>query len=36
MLQTVENGIGGGTFHSIYRHPKSNKKYMRDYGKNFL
>ena len=34
ILLMVENGIGGGICHSIYRNAKANKRYMEDYGKN--
>ena len=30
----VEKCIRGGIYHSIYRYPKTNKKYMKDYDKN--
>ena len=34
MLVMLEKGIRGGICHAIYRYPKGNKKYMRDYDKN--
>ena len=34
MLLMVEKGIRGGICHSIYRYPKANNKYMKDYDKN--
>ena len=34
MLLMVEEGITGGTCHSIYRYPKANNKYMKDHNKN--
>ena len=34
MLLTVEKGIIGGKFHSIYRYEKANNKYMKDYDEN--
>ena len=30
----VEEGIRGGTCHSIHRHAKTNNKYMKNYDKN--
>ena len=34
MLLMVKKSIGGGIYHSIYRHAKANNKYMKDYDKN--
>ena len=34
MLLMVENGIRGGTCHSINRYAKANNKYMKDYDNN--
>ena len=34
MLLMVEEGIRGGICHSIHRHAKANKKYMKNYNKN--
>ena len=34
MLLIVEKGIRGGICHYIYRYPKANNKYMKDYDKN--
>ena len=34
MLLMVEKGKRGGICHSIYRHAKTNNKYMKDYDKN--
>ena len=34
MFLMVEEGIRGGTCHSIYRRSKANNKYMKDYDKN--
>ena len=34
MLLMVEKGIRGEIYHSIYRYPKANNKYMKDYDKN--
>ena len=31
MLLTVERGIRGGIYHSIYQYTKANDKYMKDY-----
>ena len=30
----IEEGIRGGTCHSVYRHAKANNKYMKDYDEN--
>ena len=30
----VENGISGGTSHTIHQYVKANNKYMKDYDKN--
>ena len=30
----VQEGIRGGICHSIYRYPKANNKYMKNYNKN--
>ena len=34
MLLMVEKGIRGGICYSIYRYPKADNKYMKDYDKN--
>ena len=34
LLLTVEKGIRGGIFHSIYQYANANNKYMKDYDKN--
>ena len=34
MLSTVEKGIRGGIFHSLYQYAKANYKYMKGYDKN--
>ena len=34
MLLLVEKGIRGGICHSIYRYPKTNNNYVKDYDKN--
>ena len=34
ILLTVEKGIRGGIYHSIYRYAKANNKYMKNYDKN--
>ena len=34
ILLTVEKGIIGGIYHSIYRYAKANNKYMKNYDKN--
>ena len=34
MLLMVEKSIRGIVCHSIYRYPKANNKYMKDYDKN--
>ena len=34
MPLTVEEGIRGGICHTIHRHAKANKKYMKNYDKN--
>ena len=34
MLLTVEKGIRGGICHAIYKHAKTNNKYMKNYDKN--
>ena len=34
MLLTVVKGIKEVKYHSVYRYPIANKKYMRDYDKN--
>ena len=34
MLLMVEKGIRGGTCHAIYRYPKANNKYMKNYNKD--
>ena len=34
MLLMVEEGIRGGTCHSIHRHARANNKYMKNYDKN--
>ena len=31
MLMMVEKGIKGGICHAIYRYPKANNKYMKNY-----
>ena len=33
MLLMVENGITEGICNSIYRYPKTNNKYLKDYDK---
>ena len=35
MILTVEKGIRGRTYHSIYRYAKANNKYMKDYDKKW-
>ena len=34
MLLMVEKGIRGGICHAIYRYPKANNKYMKNYNKD--
>ena len=34
MLLMVEQGIRGGTCHSIYQYAKAKNNYMKDYDKN--
>ena len=34
MLLMVEEGIEGGTCHSIYRYAKANIKYIKNYDKD--
>ena len=34
MLLMVQEGIRVGICHSIYRYPKANNKYMKNYNKN--
>ena len=34
ILLMVQEGIRGGTCHSIYRYPKANNKYMKNYNEN--
>ena len=34
VLLVVEKGIRGGMCHAIYRYPKANDKYMKNFDKN--
>ena len=34
MLLMLEGGIGGGIYHSVFRHDKANNKCMKDYDEN--
>ena len=36
MLLLVENVIRGGIYHFMYRYPKANNKYTKDYDRNKL
>ena len=33
MLLTIEKGVRGGIYHTIYRYAKANNRYMKDYNK---
>ena len=33
MLLTFENGIRGGIYNAVHKHPKANNKYMKNYEK---